>query len=676
MGKKRLDIQGLRALAVLLVIANHLTGWPGGGFIGVDVFFVISGFVITGSLVREHSRTGTISLLEFYKRRIRRILPAALTVTVVAVGAGYVLFGKGRFDSLVSDAVAATFFSANWRFIATGTDYLHAGDALSPMQHYWSLSIEEQFYFVWPLLLLLAVRFGFRRPLRNAALAIGALGLISFGFAMWETAAFPTSAYFSTFSRAWELVAGAVLALSAHKLAGIPPRGQRALVLFGMVTIGAGALLMSSGTAFPGPFALVPVLGTAAVIAGGIGGVGPHLWVLTNPLAVYLGNISYSLYLWHFPVLVFATVFLEGEPRRLVVVALLITLVLSIASYHWIEVPSRFATGHRRLSVPVIAVAGILTIVMAVVTLTPVAAPPAVAEDDSPVQRGVSTAASKERWSDVDAAAAADEWPDLLPAIDEISTEDLAPEWILDKCLGLETDSLKERRAKADRCVYGDEDSSKIAVVFGDSVALSWMPGIRAALEPQGYRIEVLTSEQCPPAAVKIDDGNGAVLGGCQEFRAWALERIAGLDPDLVIAGNSTAAMERLASTRLGEDAVQEWSAGSRETLSYLETIAGRVVFLRAPPARVGFATCARKQSDPIDCRLRRSGSYEFVAQADRTSIQGLDIEYVDTAPWFCTPEGICPSFAGGTPVLADGFHLAAEQAALLGPVLSEILVP
>jgi hypothetical protein len=267
-------------------------------------------------------------------------------------------------------------------------------------------------------------------------------------------------------------------------------------------------------------------------------------------------------------------------------------------------------------------------------------------------------------------------WPELSPAIDSVSTDDLAPEWIVDDCLGLENDTAQKRESRAERCTYGTADSSKVAVIFGDSVALSWTPGIRAALEPLGYRIDVLTAEQCPPANVPIVDENGALLPGCPEFRDWAVKRILKLDPDLVITGNSTASMERLSSAQLVEDSVKEWAAGSRDTFSQLEGLSGRVVLLQAPPARVGFASCARQQSNPLDCRLRRSGSYEFVAKADRMSVQDLNVEYIDTSNWFCSPEGICPSFAAGTPVLADGFHLATKQAEALAPILLEALEP
>src|SRR4051812_10360575 len=155
--EKRRDIQGLRMVAVVAVVLNHLTGHPKGGFVGVDVFFVISGFLITGHLLREHGKNGTISLLDFYKRRIRRLFPAALTVTVLTLVAGYFVFSAERFKTTATDAVWATLFGANWRFINVGTDYFQAAGPVSPLQHYWSLSVEEQFYVVWPVVILTAL---------------------------------------------------------------------------------------------------------------------------------------------------------------------------------------------------------------------------------------------------------------------------------------------------------------------------------------------------------------------------------------------------------------------------------------------------------------------------------------------------------------------------------------
>ncbi|WP_312180330.1 acyltransferase, partial [Arthrobacter sp.] len=217
----RYDIEGLRALAVAAVLSHHLMSWPSGGYAGVDIFFVISGFLITTVLIREITSPEKLSLGDFYRRRIRRLVPAAVTVLATTSAGAFLVFGPGRAASILEDAVWSFFFLGNWRFAAEGTDYLNAGTVVSPLQHYWSLGIEEQFYLVWPWLLLLGI--GAATALRCTdrglrvllLLVIGAFCVVSFGFAAWETVHRPTTAYFSTFSRAWELGAGALLAVAA-----------------------------------------------------------------------------------------------------------------------------------------------------------------------------------------------------------------------------------------------------------------------------------------------------------------------------------------------------------------------------------------------------------------------------------------------------------------------------
>lgn len=225
---KRPDIQGLRAVAVIAVIFDHLLHWPSGGFVGVDVFFVISGFLITGLLLREHDRTGRISFASFYKRRIRRIMPAAITVLVVTVAATFLVFNAGRAQQSAIDALWSLLFSANWRFAAAGTDYFQASGPVSPFQHFWSLAVEEQFYFVWPALMALIFWAASQSSISSTkvrqTVGLTMLGIVaaSFAWAMSESISNPTIAYFSTFSRAWELGVGALLAVIAPLLTRLP----------------------------------------------------------------------------------------------------------------------------------------------------------------------------------------------------------------------------------------------------------------------------------------------------------------------------------------------------------------------------------------------------------------------------------------------------------------------
>jgi len=362
-GHYRADIQGLRAIAVLAVVANHMAGWPAGSFVGVDVFFVISGYLITGILVREFETRQTISFRVFYTRRIKRILPAGLFVIGATVCATRVLAGIDRYHFAAKDAIAAVLFVANWHFARTGVNYFNRSLPPSPLQHYWSLSVEEQFYFVWPWLMLGLLLIGLRLQFWRheharlvAGVAIAVLSGISLAWAFVETASNPTAAYFSTFVRAWELGLGALIALAAAPLARCDRRLRRVVAWVGLVGVLCSLFTVSSSSGFPAPWALLPTLSTAAVLGAGAGLSGRSLLALSNPVSQYLGKISYSLYLWHFPVVV---LILTVVPRYSVaywVAGLALIFGLSAASFHLLEDPARRGTWFRqrpgRLPIP------------------------------------------------------------------------------------------------------------------------------------------------------------------------------------------------------------------------------------------------------------------------------------------------------------------------------------
>ena len=280
----RQDIQGLRALAVLLVILDHARIGPfHGGFIGVDVFFVISGFLITGLLVSEAERTGRASLLGFYARRARRILPAATLVIVATVAASIYFLSAVEANGAIEDALWATFFAANFKFARDGTDYFQNDTPPSPLQHYWSLAVEEQFYLVWPLLVLLLCLYAAWRARRSAgARSLGPrvrdLGVsplvvivgISFAYSVSYSTTDPVSAYFSPFTRAWELGIGALVACLSTRLILLKPAVQALLSWGGLAAVAVAALAFDATTVFPGYAAALPVVGTAALLAGGL----------------------------------------------------------------------------------------------------------------------------------------------------------------------------------------------------------------------------------------------------------------------------------------------------------------------------------------------------------------------------------------------------------------------
>ena len=357
----RPDIEGLRAVAVLLVVLYHAgVGGLSGGYVGVDVFFVISGFVITGVLLREHGRTGRTSLLGFYGRRSRRIIPAATVVIVVTVIVASIVLGVIYGDQTAVDARWTAVFLANFHFASVGTNYLTAHQPPSPLLNFWSLAVEEQFYLVYPTLFLVIAALRGRWTLR-AKLVVGLVAVVvaSFTLSVVQTASDPTVAYFSPFTRAWELALGALVAVGTQWLLTLPRPIGAVLTWGGLAAIAFGAVRFNSQTAYPGSLVAIPVVGTCLVIAGGTNtprraaesvlGLAPVRWI---------GKLSYSIYLWHWPILVIAADAAGSAslPFRQNVRWLLVALGASVISFYLVEAPIR-----RASSPPLSAVRGLGT---------------------------------------------------------------------------------------------------------------------------------------------------------------------------------------------------------------------------------------------------------------------------------------------------------------------------
>lgn len=686
MHSKRLDIQGLRALAVLLVIANHLVGWPSGGFIGVDIFFVISGYLITGLLLREQHKSGAISLKGFYTRRVKRILPAAVTVLLTTVTLGYVLFPLSRAIGLIEDAGWSAIFVANWRFIATGTDYMHATDSISPLQHYWSLAVEEQFYLVWPLVLIVVFGLIHRRPRAVAVWIIGVLSVASLAWAIWDSAAHPTAAYFSTLTRVWELGAGALLAMLGTQLDLISRRVRATAGWLGLGVLIAGALLITENFPFPGPWAVVPVLGTVLVIASGTSSLGRlRLYPLTNRVSVYIGEISYSLYLWHLPVIVFVGTLLPQRGEKFILFASLLMLVLAVLSYHYVETPLRNSQWTLRnlkpprltelnlshVGMPALVVVVILLGLGVVQSRVPLAQAVTQTSISALTEGRIDSAASNQRANEIAEALDAKVWPSLEPSIDALGPDSRAPEWVTDGCLGLEQNNALSPEQNALRCVYGDPESNKTIAVMGDSLAISYVPGIRAALS-DGWRINIYTMSQCPAVNVSIKLGDGGAAPHCDEFRDWSLDQINEIKPDLVLLVSSPGAINRLASGAVGDAALEEWGDGTRRTF---EALAGlRTISLDGPPPSHSLTECAIAGSTPASCVS--SPVKEFVDVA--LQVRAIAADYPDvvvpsTILWFCNEGGLCPGFIGDAPTLVDGSHLSSRASEALAPLMRDL---
>jgi len=676
-GRFRADIQGLRAVAVVLVVVNHAFGWPSGGFVGVDVFYVISGYLITGLLLRELDASGSVSLRAFYARRIRRIVPAAALVLLVTVAAAFAIWFTPRALQTALDALAAGLFVSNWHFAALGTDYLAGNGAVSPLQHYWSLSIEEQFYAVWPLalLVLFAMTRGSRRWL---GLLVAAALAASVVWAALRTAQDPSAAYFDTFARAWELLAGAALAIfgrSARKRPGV-------WAAAGLLLIVAGAVVVQTDWAVPFPWVAPAVLGTVLVIFAG-SEAGPRS-VLGNPVAQWLGSISYSLYLWHFPVLIFAAA-IFGHAPWVGVACLPVMLGLSHLSWRLVEVrvlnggflKKAAASRNARPFVPrdvlvgVVALAAIFVLSLAQLKgPAPVRSASALgAHLDLPVAQTSSAARDLgERRGQIEEALAAAAWPgDVASDLDVLFDAQL-PEAMLMRAPGCRNDVFQRTAT----LVCNDMAEPDIMVV-GDSNAMTWVPTVQAAAG--GRSVSAVGFANC--SLIDTDVTNRLRTPGfperCAQRRDEMLHIIDSRHPDVVVI---SAAESGILFTGLPlSEAGQAWEKGVDSTLNALRDVP-RVIVLTSAPLIGSPQECAKRFGSPSDCILQISDAWQVKSQAERdATARHQNAVFVDASPWFCDSRGRCPAFIGGDLVKTDQSHLtdagARAAAAMLDDVLS-----
>ncbi|WP_437385057.1 acyltransferase family protein [Plantibacter flavus] len=692
-GGFRADIQGLRAVAVVVVVLAHTTGLPVGGFVGVDVFFVISGFLITGLLLREDERTGRLSLGEFFVRRVKRILPAALTVLVATLALSSWLFNAPRALATWWDAVSAAALVSNWRFMATGTDYFHANDAPSPLQHFWSLSIEEQFYLVWPVLLVVVfalVARGTASRVRTrmviAALLL-AMVVASLAFGLWQSQSAPQAAYFSTGARVWELGAGALLAVCAPLLATMPTPLRVLAGWAGLAGIVASALLISGESGFPVPWALAPVVSAMLLIAAGTGAGPAYGWwllPLTNRLSRGVGAISYSLYLWHLPVLVFVPMLVPDTTLSSVPGLLAVILAVSLLSFLLIEQPlhraplaggvrgdavaraaawtrwrERYASQYLYASVGVVIVAGLAVIVLGPALRVPVTGggPAAVS---TPAGDPLAAIAGE-----LQLASTAASWPDdLMPSLDDAIAA---------------TSSTNPARTCFDigatpdigSCTWGDASAPKHLYLVGDSTALAYAPAFRAIAEQSGgvWRVTTVGLYGCRFTQDLIQNSGAGVMDDCPTRKHDVAERIAQDQPDLVVVSNAFAA-GRTADGR-PMDAAAMMASTLAETSGY--AVPGRLVFLAPPPLGADLGSCYSRVSSPQDCVVGVDAAWTEFAAANESSAAAAGERFVSSLPFSCA-DGACPAFAGTTPTKYDSVHLTPAFAEHIAPAIRQAL--
>jgi peptidoglycan/LPS O-acetylase OafA/YrhL len=670
---RRQEIQALRAVAVLLVVLFHL--WPDavpGGFVGVDVFFAISGFLITGLLLRDVEVLGTVSLPAFWARRARRLLPAPLLVLLLCAVATVAFVPLTAWDRFFTEFRASTAYVQNWHLASASVDYFAANDAPSPVRHFWSLSAEEQFYLVWPLLMvvgvLLARRTGGAR--RGAiTLVLGVTTLLSLVCSVVLTASDPSVAYYATPTRAWEFGAGGVLALVARDAVARPVFGSL-LSWLGLGAILVAALAFTERLAFPGWAALLPVAGALAVMGAGMPAVrwAPSAVLRLAPLQ-FLGDISYSVYLWHWPLLIFAPYVLgHGVGDGTAVAIFGLTIVAAWLTKVLVEDPVRGASALiRRPPRLTLAAAAAATVGVVGVTVAGSSHVQAQAARDAQVTR--QTLAHR---PDCFGAAARDpRHPCHNPALRSI----VVPTPVEAERMPNAPCRITERDERLRVCAFGLDPAraSTTVAVLGDSHASHWRPALDVVAKARRWRGLSITRTGCA-FSLATPDVVPRARTHCNQWKRQVLDWF-GRHPEVgtvVVAAHAGAGVV----APPGRDQFTVKRQGYAEAWRALPSTVRHIVVIRDTPRMRGTTLdCVQETMDDgghaaSTCAVPRRLALQpdpEVAAASRTGSSRVRV--VDLTHQLCDAR-TCPAVVGGALAFKDPDHLTPVFAATLGPFL------
>ena len=608
------QIQGLRALAAILVTLFHAK-WVSGGFIGVDIFYVISGFLITGLLLREIDRSGTINFKEFYSRRFKRLLPTSFFVLAITAVVSWMLIPATMRTSLGRDVIAASLYVSNYLFAWWQADYQNLDATPSPVIHYWSLAVEEQFYLVWPLLILLF--FTLSKYLKNRMVLtylVATITLASFIFSIYQTENSPIWAFYSLPTRAWELGLGALLVL-------VPPFKTRKFIgLIGFVLLIISAFLFNESTPFPGLNAALPVIGTVLLIAT-INSWPPFLNDVANSrFSQWLGEISYPLYLWHWPLLVLPSTYfarpLEVYERLLAIAA---TILLADLTHRFIEEPYR-----NKKILPLLVykkaayVTGISVFMGAVIMFTN-----SDKIDISGIKGAVSLAQIKAR-----------------------------PQIYDDGC------HANYAQTQSGKCEYGKLDSNKTMVLYGDSHAAQWFPALIEIANRSGYKLISLTKSACPSVETVRRDQGGFKMSRCVQWRENTIKRIQDIEPDVLIMSS----FQYFAQPPQFNDRTQWWNEGQRKLLNQVKNSSPHLIYITDTPHPTRDIPACLSNYSITECNTSE--------RSKNLSIPGFKV--IDPNPWLCS--NVCPAVKDGVVAYRDASHISVDISLALIPRLTQAL--
>jgi hypothetical protein len=607
-------IQSLRALAALLVLIYHADLLPG-GYIGVDIFYVISGYLITNLLLRDIQERNSLALGSFYARRFKRLLPASFVVVTATGITGWALLPATYRAEFGRDLIAASTYISNFLFALWDTDYQNLGTIPSPFIHFWSLAVEEQFYLFWPILILTLFRMNGRKGVFYGVVAVASL---SFFFSLYLTGRSPVWSFYILPTRAWEMALGALILFaskpSKRRFFSRPQWGFLAVLL---ITI--ASLIYDENTAFPGTAALIPVLATTMLILS-MEKWPPFLDKFSRRASVqWLGKISYPLYLWHWPVLVIPKIYLSRDLNPFeTILAIVLILFLSDMTHRYIEEPLRY----RDVSVKKIILSAVVATCASILL-------------------GLAIISSYN--SSITSASG------FTFDVEEVRQK---PKNNIDGC------HIHVGVTVAPKCEYGDIYSKKTIVLYGDSHAAQWLPALDIVGRKNGVKIVSLTKSACPSAEVIKELSSQYRVADCQTFRNSSIKRISQIKPVGVIMTG----MQPFTAPNSNVDSRDWWLAGEAKALSRIKGFTKYPIYLTDTPLpRIDIPTClAEKGSD--ECDTSRPISPEVAP--------GLIA--INPTPWLC--ERSCSAVIDGIVVYRDKSHLTVAMSEYLAPELEKEL--
>ena len=673
----RPDLQGLRAIAVIAVLIFHV--WPKifkGGFVGVDVFFVISGYLITSLIVGEIEKEGRLDLMRFWARRMLRLLPAASLVLIAALAGTLFFLPRTEWLNTAGHVLASALYAENWALVAQAVDYWAQAVAPSPVQHYWSLSIEEQFYFVWPPLLALV---GFLGRVRRGSVRIyaGILILGIFGCSLYFSL-FPKpwlgTDYFTTATRAWELALGALIAVAATKI-NVAPAARAVMGWFGLAAVVAAVAIINEKMRFPGWIALVPTVGTALLLISGDAPFSPYRLLALKSLQ-YIGDISYSLYLWHWPLIVFFKPFGEDFRHKYdPAIILAATLILAIISKYLVEDPFRhgrfsfrspdltrgkFLRGAYFTALTLIAVSAVSSLTLKLL------------EERS--QRILEEENEKSYGKDprYPGAAALDKInpmpvPEGVPLKPNLRIAERDTKYRFFECMNL-----------GKRCELGDPNGAVTIALLGDSHAMSYGPALDIIAKRQKWKLLMMVKVACTIGDFPLWSAEFGYRADCDRFRdrfhKWMEER----KPDYIISTGGRSGVYG------GQPSNEKQIEGYRATINRFLAHGSRVIVMHDNPVMLNsvrggwieIPKCLMWNGEKSP-HCWKSRYITLDGQTDNliTAAAGMPgVAAINLTDYMCTKDQ-CPPIIGNVVVYRDAHHLTETFVTTLVPYLEKELL-